>query len=214
MWKKAVSLFVTFDETKPVETTNTKDIVDVKATTVPAPIYSGSINSEMAEMLANAIKEADQDGFDYLEFSESLANDAFKVLPEQSKFAAVFAVAKASGLTVPKLIASVEHYQSVLNNQKQQFDAHVQQRIADELSVRENKKALNEKSIYEAQQKIVELTQSITMLQQENIQLTSEISQEDLNIKNTVSSFESTFNVVYTKLEDDKTKIKTYIGAP
>lgn len=217
MWKKAASLFVELDEEpkapeqKPEEAKVEETAKAEAPAPAPVPVIPGTINPEMAEMLANAIQAADQPGFDYLEFSESLQNEAFKALPESARYQAVFAVAKTSDVTVEKLIASAEHYQRVLNEQKELFDGHVQSKIAQEITSREEKKTANETAIEEAQQKIAELTSSISEWQQENIQIASEISQEDLSIKNTSSSFEATYNAAYGKLEEDKNKIKTYL---
>lgn len=218
MWKKAASLFVEIDETEDKkeeikEPEVVKEAPEEAPAPAPAPVaIPGTIDPAMAEMLSDALQAADQPGFDYLEFSEALQNEAFKALPENARFQAVFAVAKTSGVTSGALVSSVEHYQNVLNEKKAQFDAHVEAKIAEEITARQEKQAVNEQQISEAQQKIAELTQFITERQQENIQIGSEISQEDLSIKNTASSFEATYNAAYGKLEEDKNKLKTYLG--
>ena len=184
-------------------------VVPVQPAAVAVP---GTINAEMAQMLDDAITANDLPGFDFLEFRDSLNNPAFATLPEQAKYQAVFGTASAGGLTVEKLLSSIDHYKGVIAQKKDEFQQHVEAQTAQEVTSREERKAANEQSVADAQQKIAELTESINQWQTENVQLATEISQETLKIQQTSSSFEATYSVVDTKLDEGKTKIQTYLG--
>lgn len=170
------------------------------------------VNSEMAEMLAAAIEAANIEGFDYLEFRDSLVGMASIPMPEKQKFETVFATAKTMGVTADKLLSSIDHYQEVLDQKKAEFLAHVESITAAEVTAREQKKAENEQKITDAAAEIQRLTAEITELQQENLTITNEINTEKLNIQNTAGSFEATFGVVSGRLQEDKGKIQSYLA--
>jgi len=209
------------EEAKQAETTQEAPAPETPvATGTPNPSTSittaavnsaapGMIDPQMLEMLDNAISEANQDGFDYFEFAEAMNN--LPGLPEDKRFKAVFVTAKAMGVTQEKLVSSVEYYQEVIAKEQTNFQQHVEAKTATEITARQEKKTNNEQSITEAQEQIITLNQKIAELQQENIQLDTEMSQETIKINNTSRAFEATFNKVNERLENDKSKIQSYL---
>jgi len=176
-----------------------------------APPMNGTINAEMAEMLASAIEAADLDGFDYLEFKDSLTGMASVPMTEQQKFMAVFATAQTMGLTKGSLINSIDHYLNVLAQKKAEFAGHVEQQIAAEVTARDEAIAANEQQIEQASAQMQELTAKIQELTVKNQELNNEKIQAGQNIQSTQSSFDATFGMVAGKLTEDKTKIETYL---
>lgn len=171
---------------------------------------AGMIDPQMLEMLDSAIAEANQDGFDYFEFAEAMNN--LPGLPEPQRFKAVFTTAKAMGVTQEKLVSSVEYYQEVIAKEQLNFQQHVEAKTATEITARQDQKTQNEQAITEAQEQIIALNQKVAELQQENIQLDTEMSQETIKINNTSRAFEATFNKVNERLENDKSKIQSYLA--
>jgi hypothetical protein len=182
------------------------------ATPVATAVLSGTVNEEMANMLMSAIQEANLDGFDYIEFRDSVLNMAGTPMTEQQKYQAVFTTAKAMGLTIQTLTDAVDHYQAVIDSKKDSFLASVESQVAAEVTSREEKKLSKENLIQEAADKIKELNDFITASQQENVELANEINQHKLNIGNTTAAFEATYGMVSGKLAEDKNKIQTYLG--
>lgn len=227
MLSKLAGLFVEVEETKSKE--EPKEEAQDLAESAPLPNGNGAsapvapvatsvtpsavgVNEEMAEMLAAAIEEADLDGFDYLEFRDSLSKMDSIPMPEAQKFQTVFATAQTMDVTVEKLTSAIDHYHGVIEQKKQGFLAHVDEVIATQITSREQKKAENDSKIEEATAEIQRLTQVINDTQQENLTLTNEINTENLNIQNTKASFEATYGVVSGKLLEDKNKIQNYLG--
>jgi hypothetical protein len=179
----------------------------------PAVPMAGAVNPEMAEMLAGAIEAADLEGFDYLEFKESLVGMASVPMTEQQKFLAVYATAQTMGASRGGILNSIDHYVSVIEQKKAEFAGHVEQKIAAEVTAREEKIAANNAAVEEATQQMQALTERIQTLQAENQALENEKIAESQSIQATQASFDATFNMVSGKLQEDKTKIETYLPA-
>ncbi len=208
--KALKSFFIEVDD-KPKSEDKPQPAPPVSAIPIPVGI-PGSINQEMAQVLDDAISANNLSGFDYFEFRESLNNPAFATLPEQSKYLAVFGTAAQSGLTVEKLISSVDHYKAVISKKREEFNEQVQAITAQEVITRQEKKSANEQAVLDAQQKMAELSAMINDYQTENMQLANTISQEQFKIQQTQASFEATFNVVDAKLSEGKSKIQAYLN--
>lgn len=173
----------------------------------------GTVDAKMLEMLEQAIAESNLTGFDYFEFSQAVNSEDLKVLPEHQRFKAAFTIAKSLNVTVDGLVSSVNHYQKVITDKKTAFETRVKEKTAEEITSRETRKTKNDQDILQAQEQIKALQAKVNELSENNILLSTEIHQEGLKIQSASSSFATTFNSVYQKLEDDKLKIKTYLGS-
>lgn len=220
MLKDLLSMFVEV-ENKPIPENDTKNIPSTTSpqvspqinyvTQITTPIIPGAVDEKMSDFLSKAIEDSNIPGFDYIEFRNSLASMANTQLQEQQKYIAVFATASTMGLTKEKLINSIDHYQGILDSKKKEFKDHSEQMIANEVTKREELKAIKEAEIQELLKQIQDAQTSIAAKQQEVLDINTEIGRERLNIQQTNASFEVTYNFISSKLQNDKQKIETYI---
>lgn len=181
-------------------------------TPAPPPFVPATVNEEMVELLSSAIEAANLDGFDYIEFRNSLAAMASAPMPEKQKFQAVFATASTMGLTKQKLVDAIDHYQGVISNKKTEFDSHVEGMKAQEVTAREQLKEKKEQEIAALSEQIQQAQAAIAERQQEILNISNEINEQNLRIQQTSASFEATYNFVSGKLEEDKGKIQSYLA--
>lgn len=186
----------------------------VSAPSVTASAIIGGVNEEMAGMLMAAIEEANLPGFDYLEFRDAVNKMANTGMTESNKFLAIFTTASSMGLTRETLLASIDHYVSVINEKREGFMAHVADLMATEVDGRHEQAAKLDEEIASAAEEIAALNQKIQESQHAKINLQNEANTEKMNIENTRASFEATFNMVLNKLESDRTSIMNYIPDP
>lgn len=172
----------------------------------------GNVNQDMTDLLMNAINDANLEGFDYIEFKQAVGKMMNIPMTEQQRFQTVFATAQAMGVTVDSLVNSVDHYISVIGKQRDGFMGSASNATIKEVDTRMALISENEQKIQEATQKINELTAFITQTQQENIKITQEANSEKLKIDTNVASFEATFNMVSSRLVEDKQKLVSYLG--
>jgi len=232
MFKKFANIFVDIEDSpSPQEKKEEGGAKNEQQTTVtpsspaptaPAPIASvapkptfvpATVNEAMAELLSKAIEAANLEGFDYLEFRNALAAMASAPLSEQQKFQAVFATATTMGVTKDKLVGAIDHYQQVLDKQRAEFQVQVDAMIAQEVTQREALKSKKEEEIAALAEQIQQAQAAITEKQQEILTLSNEINEQNLNIQQTASSFEATFNFVSGRLQEDKCKIQNYLAS-
>jgi hypothetical protein len=217
MFGKLASMFVEVDggvskaQPPPKKDPESKEPVEEPKPVETVQSIGAQVDPKMLELLEDAIKNADLEGYDYLEFRNSLADMAALPMAESQKYAAVFAAVK-SLTTRDHLLSSINHYMDVLKKKSEEFSNYV-----SDLEVKE---------IGERKQKIEELSSEITLLgdelsklqvkiQEKQLQvqtLGSEIQEKTLDINAKKSAFETTLTSVVGRLNEDKTKIETYVG--
>lgn len=181
------------------------------AASMPPPIIPAAVDEGMVEVLSGAIEAANLEGFDYIEFRDSLARMAKIPMSEQQKFQAVFATASATGLTKARLLESIDHYLGIIEGKKGEFGAHVEHMVATEITRREQAVAKTEEEIAALSEQIRQATAAIQEKQQAIVALKNEINEQNMTISQTSAKFESTYSFVAGKLNEDKGKISSYL---
>ena len=87
----------------------------------PPPSSGGQVNDKFFQVLAKAMEAANQDGFDYFEFKQALANLKNVPMDDATRFKSAFAMSQAMGVTADKLLNSAAHYLDVLKNEQNKF---------------------------------------------------------------------------------------------
>lgn len=178
----------------------------------PSDPVGGVFDQETFDKLMQAIIDNDMEGYDYLEFKEGIKAMQAVPLQEEDKFKAVYAAAQSMKVTTDVLVSSVDHYLKVLEAEREKFDELIQHQTDAEIVTRQAKKEENEKSIETMTEEIKSLTEKINATQEENIQLTIDISGQNGKISNASSSFGVTYDAVVNQITKDKDKIVKYLS--
>ncbi|MFZ4635624.1 MAG: hypothetical protein ACOYNO_15570, partial [Saprospiraceae bacterium] len=202
-WKKFKSVFVLEDEpkTKPQQAPVPKPAPEPSrpAPVAPAPV-NGTVNDRFVEILMNALQKSNQEGFDYMEYRQSLHNLKDMAMDEATRFKSAFAMAQTLGVTQVKLMDSGRFYLGVLEQEQEKFNnAHAQQRSK---LVGEREKELEdlEAGIRQRTAQIEQLQREMVEAQNRMQQIGSEIATNTQKIENTRSDFEATFTAVYAQI--------------
>lgn len=213
MIKNLKSLFVTTEEEKTgqqVQPPKEKTGSGVN----PEPVIretSRPIDNAILDRLLKAIEDNNQADFDYLEYRRSLKSLEALPMDETVKFQSAYATASTMGVTLEKLLASIDFYRKVLRNEedifkkasKEQFSINVDGKVRE----RDNlNNVINEKS-----QKIQKLTEEIRKHQSEMEELSKVIHAGDMKIKETTANFERALQVLLIQMDQDAEKLKKYI---
>ena len=217
-FKNVANLFVTVEEdatpvAQPTATQPAKPAPLANPFATSAPVMASSVNQEMLEILMKAIAEANLPGFDYIEFRDSVAKLNAQPMTEQQRFVTVFSTAQIMGVTLANLTSAVDHYIKVVDEQRAGFLANVQEMVKREVDTRTKTLADNDAKLADANKKIAELNEFIVKTQQESMNLQNEVALQQQQINNTTSAFEATYNMVVGRLNEDKTKLTTYLTA-
>lgn len=182
------------------------------ATSMPLPAtFTAGVNAEMLAILNKAVDDANIEGFDYLEFREALAGYADLPMTEQQKYEAVYRTIKVMGVTLDKLLGSIDHYLAVLVQQHNAFIANVDNAVKEQVESKITDIAKDEQTIANALAEINRLNELVVKTQQDVLGKKNEVAQNQQQIEMTRSSFETTYSVVVGKLNEDKTKMTTFL---
>jgi FtsZ-interacting cell division protein YlmF len=222
MFKKLKSLFVVEDETsinsevrKSDEIAVARPTVDSKASQNTTTISSATLptdakpDAKFTDLLLHAIETNNLEGFDYLEFKNSLQSIE-KVIPDESmRFKSAFEMSRTMGLTKDKLISSANHYLDILVSEDKKFKDALENQKAKQIQGRSDQLASISKSIEDKQNMIVKLNEEITAAKNQLENIRNEINDAVVKIDLTNQQFVSSYNIVYAQIYEDIEKIKS-----
>lgn len=201
-------------EVKPVDgkSSTPAPVQPTPVTALPLPTgITAGVNPEMLEILNKAVQDANLEGFDYLEFNQVLTGYGDIPMTEQQKYESVFRTAKVMGVTVESLVSSIDTYIGVLVKQREGFMANMEIAVKEQIVDRNEDVAKSEKVIADALNEINRLNELVVCTQKEVLAKKNEIAQNQQQIDMTNASFEATYNVVVGRLNEDKTKMITFL---
>ncbi len=233
MLKKLKSLFIVVDENessgeqkakstqqsksakgkeKPIakapKTTKTSKPGSAKTTQPPA---SGKADPKFVEVLLKAIEANNLEGFDYLEFKQSLQNLSNVQMDEKTRYQSAFAMAKTMGATPSKLVNSAQHYINVLKKEEAKFSDALQNQRKKQVHDREIGIKQKESLIIEKQKKIEQLQKEIEADTKSLEADRSAIQQSLAKVETTKNGFVNAYMGVLGQIKGDIEKMNTYI---
>ena len=81
----------------------------------------GKVSDKFTQVLFSAMERDNQEGFDYLEFKQSLRSLEKMPMDEATRYQSALAMAKTLGATPPGLLQSAAHYMNVLRLEEKKF---------------------------------------------------------------------------------------------
>lgn len=221
MLKNLKSLFFTTEEDSTTDNTTSEKKTNPdqgKSGNTVNDMNSGNsagstpvVDNAILEKLLSAIEENNQSGFDYLEYRRSLKSLETFPMDEATKFRSSYATASTMGVTVEKLLESIEFYKKVLKSEEIKFKKTIEEQYSINVEKKlKDKEALNIK-IQEKSKMIQNLTEEIRKHQSEMTEIDSFVSAAEEKIKTTDSHFNASYSVLETQMEQDKNKIKEYL---
>ena len=128
MLKKLKSLFIVEDESNAKGTVEKKEpeVIQDKSKSgeepipsgdISVPVDDGKIDQKFVDVLLKAIDNQNMEGFDYLEYKQSLQSLSKMDMDESTRYKSAFAMAKTMGATkIQRLTQYPEHRNSFQMN--------------------------------------------------------------------------------------------------
>jgi len=228
MLKKLKSLFIVEDENAIEEQKEVKKQKGAKpdvskksqANTVKAgsnapvkmPRSAGKADPKFVDVLLKAIEANNLDGFDYLEFKQSLQNLSNVQMDEKTKYQSAFAMAKTMGATPSKLVNSAQHYINVLKKEESKFVDALKNQTQKQVHDREKGLKQKEQTILEKQKRIEQLQKEIEADKKSLDTDKAAINQSMAKVEATKQGFVNAYNGVLGQIQDDINKMNQYIA--
>lgn len=176
------------------------------------------LDQRSVDIIIASLEKANLPGFDYLEFKQSLEALANLNMDEITAIRSAFATASTMGLTKEKLLDSAAHYRTILEKEKEKFEAAVNKQIQDKVDGKLREAELLKTEILKAQQKITELQAQITEWQSrigqwENTVDTAadQAAQQREKIEATRSAFEYTLQSILNQIDRDADFMRSHL---
>jgi len=217
MLKNLKSLFVISEEeqkspgTESQPAKQTETAAKTTVVTPPASDSKGKVDNNILDKLIQALEDNNQPGFDYFEFRKAILSLNPLQMEEAVKYQSTFATAATVGVTLNKLLDSIEFYQKVLQNEENNFNKAIKEQTALNISSKVTEREKVSLAIKDKNEKILKLTEEIKKHESEILALSTAIESSELKIKETSLNFERSLNVIKSQLEQDTVKLKQYI---
>jgi len=229
MLKKLKSLFIVEDKSKSSaqneadSTASSEETIEsgsdmvspVSAGTAPSnpspSAQPGKASPKFVNVLLKAIEANNLEGFDYLEFKQSLQNLAAMDMDEKTKYQSAFAMAKTMGVTPSKLVNSAQHYINVLKKEENKFsDALKNQKQKQVVNREQGIKGLEE-AVVKKQQMIEKLQKEIEADKQKLEKQKTAINESVAKVQATKEGFISAYHSVLGQIQGDIDKMNSYL---
>jgi hypothetical protein len=221
MFDKLKSIFIVEDENskntgaKSVEkAAESKEQIgepDLSSPKRTASSSTGKISSKFTEVLFKAMHDNDLDGFDYLEFKQSLKSLEKMPMDEQTRFKSAFAMAQTMGATPDHLVKTANHYIRVLLQEEEKFGLALANQRTRQIGDKENQIKQLESVIKEKTDQIAKLKADIEKHTKDVKAMKGEISNAAVKVENTKNDFRASFNNLVNQINKDIESMKNYL---
>ena len=220
MLKKLKSIFVVQEEenspaaetkSQKSKTSSSEDtpVINIDKSNKPS---STKPDEKFVNLLLKAIEDNNIEGFDYIEFKQSVQSLKKVEQDEGQRFKNAFAMANAMGLTKNKLFSSAKHYVKVLSTEEKKFAEAFESQKNKQINDRESRSEQLETSIKAKEAEIQKLQKEINKEKKQLENIESDITKALAKVESTKDGFYSAYNMVLQQIKDDLDKITTHIS--
>lgn len=212
MFKNIKSLFIVEEETPAKKEPSTPPPPKAEAPT-PAPPSSGNgqVTQEFTDILFKAMQQANPEGFDYMEYKQSLQSLKKMQMDEPTRYQSAYAMAQTLGATADKLVQSAQFYLDVLKNEAQKFAQAVQNQRGKLIGNRQQQIDQLTQTVQSKEEQIKRLMQEIETHRKEMDQIKQEISEATVKVETTQQNFTASYNALSGQIAMDLENIKKYL---
>lgn len=191
--------------TAEVESQSEEELVDPNTVDT-----TGEVSEKFMNILLGAINKNNQEGFDYIEFKQSLQSLSAMNMDEQTKIQSAYAMAKTMGATKPRLIETAKYYLGILENESEKFNSAVSNQIAKQVNSKKERGKDIELSIQNKQKQIEKLTSEIEQLQVDQKKTINAIASSEVKVTKTKNDFQKTYALLKQKIHKDIESIEKF----
>ena len=172
----------------------------------------GSADQQLTIKLLEAIGNNNLEGFDYLEFKNTLTSIIHVIEDESTRYRTAFEMAKTMGASKDTLLESIHHYVEVLKKEESKFKGALENQKQKQITSREEELKRLQDSVQEKESQIQKLTTEITDTRKKMDEKRAELQQAVDKIENTNTQFNASIQQVNDQLVNDHQNLTKYIG--
>ncbi|MBT1708309.1 hypothetical protein KK062_08740 [Fulvivirgaceae bacterium PWU5] len=222
IFKKAMGLFVEFEEDKATHGLSQKDsrtTVERQSAKPPDAVPQGraparpALNEETFEKFEQHFEklfdQANLPGPDYYEFWKMMETLEVHIKDERARIAATYASLAIQGLTKAKLMETAEKYKTLIEQDQSSFEKAAREKGDHAISQQQQQVKQLEETIVQHSEAIRKLTQEITESQAAMKVLQDSIADEQQKLETNKQGYALACEAMLRKINNDITKIQT-----
>ncbi len=177
---------------------------------VPRPSADAQPSERFINKLLEAIEKNNIEGFDYLEFKQSLQSLGNVDMDDATRYKSALAMAKTMGATPKSLVQSGDKYLAVLLSEEQKFQVAFDNQQTNRVQKREEKLKAHVKGIKDREDRIVELQQEVEKLKADLEQIKQSSSKASAKVAATKDGFYGAYHILVDQIQKDLDMIKQH----
>jgi flagellar biosynthesis chaperone FliJ len=174
----------------------------------PSP---GEVSDKFVEVLMGAMQKNNIEGFDYLEFKQSLQSLSKMPMDEPTRYKSAFAMASTMGASAQKLIETAGYYLTVLEREEKQFQDAVAQQRAKQIGNKEDQIQQLQNLVEEKAKQIQRLTQEIEQHQKQIEETQQTIKESTIKLESTRNDFVASYALIVGQIKEDVENMKQFL---
>jgi len=222
LFKKAIGLFVEFDENQSNQESN-NTTVDRAVNTISSNLTnSASVESpksgisavdtdKFAAYFEHLFEKSNLPGADYYEFVKIMETLETHIKDENARISATFASLSIQGLTKDILIETANKYKEIIQKDRADFNNAINQKSKDEVDQRQKQLDQFNATIAKNSEEIQRLTKEITDAQTQIGNLKVAITEEQVKLNKNREGYEFAYKAMLNKITTDVQKIQTIL---
>jgi len=127
----------------------------------PRPKLSGKPEAKFVDVLLKSLEANNQEGFDYLEFKQSLQSLGNVEMDEKTRYQSALAMAKTMGASKSTLLQSAKAYTKVLDSEGAKFQQASRNQIQKQVVGKEDEIKSHQKAVADKEAMIKKLQKEI-----------------------------------------------------
>ncbi len=193
------------------QSASTKPATQQTAAAQHTAAQNGKISERFTDVLLDAMEAANQPGFDYLEFKKALENLKAMNLDDSTRFKSAYAMAQSMNVSSAQLVQSARHYLSVLSEEDRKFQVALQGQEQLQIQGRKEKAKQLEQEMAHIEAEIAQLKARMQAIQEQQDQLTNELSDAATKIAATQADFQHTYQTIAQQIQHDVQQMETFL---
>lgn len=218
MLKNLKSLFIV-EEAKPKKPAtedsapNKQESAAVQAHTINQSEEGrpGQVDRKFMDILFKAMENNNPEGFDYMEFRQSLNSLKKMPMDDQTRFQSAFAMAQTLGATPATLLDSAMHYIAVLKREEEQFELALTAQKSKQIGSKEQEIGKLEQNILAKTEQIQKLNAEIEANQKQLEVLRRDIAEAAVKVETTKNDFIASYNSLVEQIQADVEHMKKFL---
>lgn len=174
----------------------------------PSP---GKVNDKFLNVLFSAIEKNNQEGFDYLEFRNSLQSLKEMNMDEVTRFKSAMAMAKSMGASLATIVGSGQQYLTVLKTEQGKFDEAMKNQRSQQIGNKEQQMEEFASAVKAKEEEIKKLQAEIEQTKQKYLDLSQQIKDATRHIESTKNDFVASYESLVGQIQGDLNKIQEYM---